>query len=165
MLDLHQEMMEEIVCVYMMLSFPFKTTRCVYRLGSAQSSATAVRLKPAKSGASGSFSAPPVAGSVCAGSGAQPQKSQRSAAPTLQYVPAWGHWSLLPHAGMTVPYITPAATRLCSATIATPVSMPQTRWSASASSGARAQKKTLALGCDPPAPSGPPGRSLEAYRL
>ena len=149
--------------VYSSISSP------AYTLGPAQSSATAVRLKPAKPGASGSFSVPLVAGSVCAGSGAlSPQKPQRgevAARPSQQNVPAWGHWSLLPHAGMTVPYITPAATRLCSATIATPVSMPQTRWSASASSGARAQKKTLALGREPLAPSGPPGRSLEAYRL
>jgi hypothetical protein len=121
-------MMEEIVCVYMMLSFPFKTTRCVYRLGSAQSSATAVRLKPAKSGANGSFSAPPVAGSICGGSGeSSPQKLQRSHAPTVQNVPAWEHWSLFSHVGEKVPATTPSTTMHCSATIATPASRPQPR--------------------------------------
>ena len=132
----------------------------VYKLGCAQSSATAVRLKPEKPGIKGAFSVPPVAGSACGGSGgSSPHAPQRSFLPTLQNIPACGHWSLLPHAGMTVPHTTPAATTHWSATIAAPASRPQTRWSASASSGARAQKKTLALGCDPPPPRQGPGEA------
>jgi hypothetical protein len=98
-------------------------------------------LKPAKSAALGSFSVPPVAGSVCGGSGSfSPQNTQRSRPPTSQYFPACWHWSLLPHAGEAVLTATPTTTIHCSATIATPASRPQLRWTASASAGSAAAK-------------------------
>jgi hypothetical protein len=113
----------------------------VYKLGCAQSSATAVRLKPEKPGIKGAFSVPPVAGSACGGSGgSSPHAPQRSFLPTLQNIPACGHWSLLPHAGVVVPSTTPSETMHCSATIATPASRPQPRCAASASSGSAAAK-------------------------
>jgi hypothetical protein len=86
------------------------------------------------------FSAPPVAVSVCGGSGESlPQNRQRLFAPTEQNFPAW-HWSLLLHAGVAGPRCAPTATMYCSATIATPASRPQPRWPASASSGSAAAK-------------------------
>ena len=84
--------------------------------------------------------------SVSSGSGkSPPQYTQRSRAPTSQYVPA-AHWSLVAHAGMMVPTTTPTTVALCSTTIARlPAYSSGARRAIAASSGASAaRKKTVA---------------------